>query len=153
MKAVRADKDWVNFEEINAAALAASPELLGVRVHSHSAYSVLPPKTTCAINTLRKIRRRHSERFLEPALGAMVTAWPSEKNAFTTAMIAAGERVLRTNADISARQLAKALAIDVPPRLINAGRLYAVDHDIRISPAISRVIIGRVHQARTRKAA
>ena len=132
--------------------------------HKLSVASVIPLQGTgmhsgdwvlksCAINTLRKIRRRHSERFLEPALGAMVTAWPSEKNAFTTAMIAAGERVLRTNAVISARQLAKALAIDVPPRLINAGRLYAVDHDIRISPAISRVIIGRVHQARTRKAA
>ena len=146
-------KEWVNFERISAAALAASPELLGVRVHSHSAYSVLPPKTTCAINTLRKIRRRHSERFLEPALDAMVESWPSEKNAFMTAIIAACERVLRTDPGITGRQLARALAIDPPRRLVNAGRLYAVDHDIRISPAISRVIIGRIHQARTRKAA
>ncbi|KKK63627.1 hypothetical protein LCGC14_2992370, partial [marine sediment metagenome] len=144
-----------------AALTAEDPEYLriaemlkrvGVDVHIRSG-GVTPPCTTLAINTIRKILRRHDGKHLELALTAMVKAWPAAPNAFTASIIEASELLLRTNADINVDKLFLALSLHRPVELMNAARVYAADNGLRVYPAMIQLILDQIKNDKERKAA
>lgn len=124
----------------------------GLDVHTQSG-GATPPRTTLAINTIRKVYRRHGEQYLEAALGAMVKAWPTTPNSSGATIIEASELILRTNADIVADQLSVVLGGFRPIDLLNRARVQAAENDTRVYPAMVNIILDRIKGPRKRETA
>lgn len=106
----------------------------GVRVYSSMGGS-LPPKTTTAVNTVRKLYRRFGRTSIEAALKIIVTAWEDERDALTACNIEAVESFIRLE-EVSPDKMVLALRKWRPKDLIAKARLLAYEKRIVTREAI-----------------